>query len=279
MHYVMMNSQMVAAADALVSVTDRGFRFGDGVFETIAVHHGRPWQFGWHMGRLARGLAAVKIRCDVEKIENDCRKLLAKNAPKEAILRIQVTRGIGGRGYLPDENMAPTIIIETLPMPVIAETPVALWLSSYRKIPLQALPVQYKIAQGLNSTLTRIEAQENHCADGLQLNSSGDICETSSGNIFWLKNGILYTPALECGVLEGAVRAALIRLAPYPVREMRATLSDLETAEGVCITNTIWKALAVNNLRPQGWVWDSAGLAATLKSALMGDVGATAESA
>jgi len=133
---------------------------------------------------------------------------------------------------------------------------VMLWQSSYCKISSCALPVNAKLCQGLNSTLARMEAVENQCFDALLLNESGQICETSSGNIFWCKNGITYTPSLKCGILEGSTRAALLRLCP-DIREIEATYDDLAKADAVCITNVVWKALPVAGLNPVGVHWKS----------------------
>jgi len=74
------------------------------------------------------------------------------------------------------------------------------------------------------------------------------LCETSSGNLFWVKNDVLYTPMLSCGVLEGSMRAALMRLSPYPVREVASKLSELEKAQAVFITNALWPIIAITRI-------------------------------
>jgi len=274
MTYCIINNHLVPTENALISVEDRGFRYGDGVFETIAVHKGVPYQFDWHMARLIGGLGAIKIAFDVSSIKDLCRQLVAKNGVKSGILRIQVTRGIGSRGYLPDPahpKADASFVIETSPMPAISREPVALWQSHYQKISARALPVQYKLCQGLNSTLARLEAAENHCADALLINEHEQLCETSSGNIFWLKNEKLYTPSLDCGVLAGSTRAALLRLSPCPVVETDAGIDALAGAEAVFITNVVWGALAVGALFPQNIKWNSAGIAGKFHGLILAD--------
>ena len=192
MTYSIVNGRLVDAAEAVISIEDRGFRYGDGVFETIAVHGGVPYQFEWHMARLASGLQAVKISFPTESLRDHCRQLLKKNALADGILRIQVTRGAGSRGYLPETADA-TFAMETMALPPLPPKPVSLWQSTYRKISEHALPVRYKLCQGLNSTLARMEAAEHHCFDALLLNERGHPCETSSANLFWFKNATLYT--------------------------------------------------------------------------------------
>jgi branched-subunit amino acid aminotransferase/4-amino-4-deoxychorismate lyase len=247
---------MVKAGEAVISVEDRGFRYGDGAFETLMVQDGVPYQFEWHMARLAGGLSAIKIPFSVDDLHGHCRQLLKKNALKYGILRIQVTRGASGRGYLPGAAQ-PTFVIETSERSLPPSEAVSLWQSTEQKISVQALPVRYKLCQGLQSTLARIEAAEKQCFEALLLNEKGHVCETSSANLFWFKGGILYTPSLECGVLEGATRAAIMRLSPYPVHEVSVGIEALQNAEAVFITNTAWQVVAVNRLLPLGYQWDS----------------------
>lgn len=274
MPYVILNNQLIDAAKAVISVDDRGFRFGDGVFETIGVHGGVPYQFDWHAERLRKGLNAIKINANLHTLNEQCRKLLKENKVERGILRIQVTRGSGSRGYLPVSTTPPTILIETKPQPVIDGSHIALWISAIQKLSPQMLPVQYKLCQGLSSTLARMEADENHCADALLLNAKGEICETSSGNIFWVNNDILYTPALTCGVLEGAMRATVMRLSPYKVQETKATLEELRAASEVFITNAVWGILSVGALKPGTHTWPQTTIADSLRKALTADIDA-----
>lgn len=279
MTIIMLNGQPVTPEQAMVSVQDRGFRYGDGVFETIAIHKGVPYQFAWHMKRMERGLAAARINCDPGIFAKQCRQIISANKPEDGVLRIQVTRGVGSRGYLPDPNKPQvTSVIETMPLPAIPTQPVTLWLSGYERISERALPAGSKFCQGLNSTLARMDAQDNDCFDALQLNHSQQISETSSANIFWLKDGTLFTPSLECGAFDGSTRAALIRLSPYPVVEVAAGIDELSHAQGVFISNSVWKALAVKALQPGGMRWDSQNLAAEFNTLLLADRDAHSQS-
>ena len=259
MTHCIVNGQLIETTKARISLQDRGFRYGDGVFETLAVQNGVPYQFEWHMKRLEAGLNAIKIQYDSSHLADQCRQLLYQNDGHDGLLRIQITRGVGGVGYLPSSKSTPTVVIETSFMPPQERKTVALWQSSYSKISPRALPVNAKLCQG-NSTLARMEAAENNCFDALLLNETGQVCETSSGNIFWRTDGITYTPSLKCGVLEGSTRAALLRLCP-DIQEIEATVDELSKADAVCITNVVWKALAVETMMPGKTLWKSEELA------------------
>jgi aminodeoxychorismate lyase len=270
--HVMLNNRLIPAEKASIPLSDRGFRYGDGVFETIPVYAGIPYQFDWHMARLQRGLAAIKITCDTSPLREQCRELLEKNKVQDGLLRIQVTRGEGGRGYLPDPNAKPTSVIETLTMPEVPREPVALWLSGYEKISPKALPVTSKLGSALNSVLARLEAVEHHCAEALLLNSQGHITETGASNIFWLKNNLLYTPALTAGLLEGATRAAVLRLSPYKTKEVESGLESLKEADAVFLTNVVLRAFPVGALSPLGYGWHSEAVADQFNALLTEDI-------
>lgn len=272
MAYVIFNRLLLKENEIRISPQDRGFRYGDGVFDTMIVRNKKLYQFDWHLNRLARALHSTKIRFDAEELAGLCQKLLNANDFANGLLRIQVTRGIGGRGYLPEKDSAPTLLIETISSPEISKNPVSLWQSSYRKISQAALPVRFKLCQGLNSTLARLEAAENNCFDALMLDENNHISETSSANIFWFAGGELYTPALSCGALEGSMRAAVMRLSPYKIHEVAANIKSLQNAEAVFITNVAWKALAVSSLEPVGTGWESRELAQQVFNLLQEDI-------
>jgi branched-chain amino acid aminotransferase len=266
MAHIILNHTLVQAEKATVSIHDRGFRYGDGAFETIAIYDGVPYRFEWHMKRLAGSLEAIRINYDIISLWEECRNLLAANRVTHGLLRIQITRGSGGRGYLP-EPAEPTCVIETMLLSEIPTQPVALYGSSYAKIPAISLPAE-KLCQGLNSTLARMEAADYGCFDALMLGDKGYIAETSSANIFWLKDDILYTPALGCGAMAGSIRSAIIALSPYPVEEVQANITALANANAVFLTNVAWKALAVNQLKPAGLQWESTDAAMRFKTLL-----------
>jgi len=280
MSYCIVGGQLLKEESASIPIDDRGFRYGDSVFETIAVHAGVPYQYDLHITRLTAGLQALKIIFDTDRLKSQCQKLLKENSIQQGILRIQVSRGVGSTGYLPnpkDPRAGANHVIQTTPMPTTPQQPISLcqpislWMSSYQKISSASLPVQHKLGQGLNSVLARMEAAEYKCAEGLLCNQQQELCEASSGNLFWFKNGILYTPSLACGVLDGSTRHAVIRLSPYPVEEIRTQIETLRTAEAVFITNVVWKTLPIGFLRPEDWSWNSQPVAEQFHQLIQSD--------
>lgn len=262
MKYTYINGQWCLPEEADINVQERGFRFGDGVFESIRVQQGKPLFLSKHLARLQEGLRAVRITKPAEDIEKLCFEALQRNQFQDGVLRIYASRGIGSMGYRPAADISPTLVIETLWMPALLPKPLCLWVSSYERPSLKALPVNYKLAQGLNSTLARMEATDHECDEALMLNAAGDIAEASSACIFWQdKAGQIYTPALGCGALAGIGRAVLLE--NMKVQEGYYPLSALNNATSVILVSAVTGIRRVEALQPQGWRWESEALFAT----------------
>jgi len=240
MKYVFLNNKFVAEQDAAVSIQDRGFRFGDGIFETIKIHNSRAKDFPLHLLRLEEGLQELKISFDTSSLLDKVEQLIKKNKQAEGFLRIIITRGVGSRGYMPKDDITPTIVIETINTPNMKQQTSSLIVSPYKKIPLTCLPVNYKIMQGLNSSLAKITAKDQGFSDALLTNAKNEICETSSANIFLIRKGKIYTPNLESGVLRGVIREKIIN--NFKANEEKIKLRQLKKFDLIFITNVALEA-------------------------------------
>lgn len=273
MPFAYVNHAFVLAEEAQVSILERGFRFGDGIFETIRIFRSTPYQWESHLARINAGLQALRIPFDTETLFPLIQELIARNQQKDGFVRLSISRGIGSRGYLPvTTESSALLVIETTPAATVPEEAVPLWLSRYQKPAPEALPVACKLMQGVNPTLARMEAADNHCFEALQLGNQGQVCEGSSSNIFWVKEGVLHTPSLASGILAGTVREAVLRLSPLPVNEAIFTLDSLQTAEEVFMTNTAWLVLPVVSLAPLGWAWQAHSVASRLRTLIEEDM-------
>jgi branched-subunit amino acid aminotransferase/4-amino-4-deoxychorismate lyase len=253
-----LNGEFLPAADARVSVTDRGFRFGDGVFETIRHTRGQPYQWQLHLNRLDAGLAALRIAPPDVDWRTVANEMISRNGADDGFLRLAVTRGSGSKGYVPDAGITPTWVMEYLPPSALPTHPCKLWVTSIQRAPLAALPTNHKLAHGISNTLALLDAHENGCDEALMLSSANKLCEAASANLFWIKDNILFTPALSTGCLAGTTRDAILRLSPIPVQEVVAELDTLATAEAVFLSNTRLGIWPVQTLVPEGWEYDAA---------------------
>lgn len=257
--------------DARISIAERGFRFGDGVFETIRVQNKAFYQLDSHISRLRRGLEALKMDADTTALPEICRELLQRNKVKEGILRLSVSRGVGSTGYLPRVSGGVTLVVETLPLPAFPQKPVDVWIGSAHRVSNASLGGA-KTMQGLNSTLARMEAVEQGCFEALMLTDDETIGEGSSANIFWYRDGMLYTPDVRAGIVSGTIRGAVLRLSPYPVQTGVFTLQELLLAEEVFFTNVAWLVLPVREIKPLGKRVMAHGVSAQLRQLLIEDI-------
>ncbi|MES2677259.1 MAG: aminotransferase class IV [Pseudomonadota bacterium] len=248
MTHIFINNKIVLAHKATISVQDRGFRFGDGVFETCLIFGGKIYNWQAHQARLKAGLKAIKINFADKNLQQSCLQIIEKNKIQNGYLRINISRGVGSVGYLPQKNIQPTIVIETLPLNPQPKSPIKLCISTLQKPSLKSLPVNYKLSQGLNSTLAKLEAVEQNCFDAIILNNKKQICETSSANIFWIKDNILYTPHPDCGCLLGTIREKILELSPIKIKLAKAKITDLLNADEAFITNVAIGVLAVDKI-------------------------------
>lgn len=250
-----LNGRFIPSSEAMLPIADRGFRFGDGVFETIRLDAGVPYQWEVHISRFEAGLAALRITPPKVDWQETARRLIKKNKTTEGYLRIAVSRGVGSLGYLPDLGITANWAMEILPRSPREKESCTLWLSTLNRTTPQNLPAQFKLAQGIGSTLALLEARDHGADDALMLSSSGHISEAASGNIFWLKGDTFYTPPLATGCLMGTTRAAIMRL--FETKEVNAGIEDFLTAQAAFLCNVRHGIWPIASLMPQAKTFDT----------------------
>jgi len=232
MNHAFVNGEMLEISNARLPITDRGLRFGDGLFETIRVHRGVPYLWEHHMERLNEGLQALRIPLPAWDIKQQARAILIQNTTEEGILRIAITRGSGSQGYMPTGNKS-SLIIETQPLSPASTQ--SLWLSTYRRLSPHMLPSHCKTMQGLTSTLALLEAKEQGHDNALLLSAGGYVSESANANLFWRNDGRIYTPPFATGCVGGVTRRRIMELAP--ITEAQITFADLLEADAVALSN------------------------------------------
>jgi branched-chain amino acid aminotransferase len=240
--FAFVNNQIVPAPEAVVSVLDRGFLYGDGLFETIRVAAARLIGCGPHLARLAHGATRLGICLPhtPAEIEATALDLVQRNHLADGVVRIQVTRGPGTRGYSPQGATVPTLVITTHPSDAMREPPLR-WRLHTATLRLGAGDALsgLKTCNRLVSILARAEAEANGADEALLLNVAGEVVEAASANVFWIEHGDLYTPPLASGALPGVTRARVIELAGsrgMRVLEASGPRPRLLEAEGLFLT-------------------------------------------
>ena len=178
---VFLNGQFVPEEQAQVSVFDRGFLYGDGLFETLRVYAGRPFRWAQHLDRLKRGADFLNLRLPIppEELKKAAGQLIQQNQMPECILRLTVSRGVGPRGYSPRGAEQPVVVMSVHPAPVIdPQHPLAWHLAtSSIRVPAGAALANFKTCDKLVSVLARAEAEAQHCEEALLLNTKGEVAE------------------------------------------------------------------------------------------------------
>ncbi|HJO09985.1 MAG TPA: aminodeoxychorismate lyase [Verrucomicrobiota bacterium] len=235
-----------------IAANDRGFLYGDGLFETIRIHAQRPFLWEWHMIRFIDGAGSLQIPLpqSKESLLVNVQELAKLNSDPESVMRISLTRGAGERGYSVTGDEKPTLLITQHPLPTPPNKPLSL-VGTRARIAVGDPLSKVKSANKLISVLAKCEAAEQGADDGLILNSDGNVTETSSANLFCIKNNTLFTPPVSDGVLPGVSRRLVIDLASalgQTVREESVALDFLQLAEAVFVTSTTMGIIVVGQV-------------------------------
>ena len=257
---VNVNGALGAADAALISPLDRGFLFGDGVYETIRTYGGRPFLLREHLDRLRRSAEALDIDVAAAPIDAEreiARTLEAAGNPESAI-RVVLTRGRGPVGYDPAGCGPPTLVIHVRPCPAIPDAwrreGVDVAIVAVTRNATTAIDPAIKSSNLLNNFLAWREAHRLGAYEPILLNASGRIAEGASSNLFVVRDSRLRTPPLEDGLLEGITRAAVLRLAHedhLDSAEAPLRPDDLRRADEAFLTSTLKGVLPIR--RCDGW--------------------------
>lgn len=255
--HVYLNNKIVPASEAKISVFDHGFLYGDGVYETMRVYDGVVFMLDGHIQRLYRSASLIGL--DIPKNAADIKlaiyETLRANSLANAYVRLTVSRGYGPIGLDPALCEKPTFVImanefKNYPGAFYANG-IRLIIASTRRNLKEALNPRIKSLNFLNNILAKIEANRSDAYEAVMLNSEGCLTEGAISNIFFVADDILYTPSIDCGILDGITRALVIEIAVrngITIREGRFTPDELYGADEVFITNTTMEVMPVSRV-------------------------------
>lgn len=238
-----------------LSVLDRGFQYGDGLFETLRIRNGQAQHWQRHMARLTNGcqrldIAMPDVECMRREAESLCRTFLDENGDTQGVLKITITRGSGGRGYAVTDVHEPTrvLAVSSAPAPSAHHVTqgIKLRLCNMRLGDNPAL-AGIKHLNRLEQVLARAEWDDPDIAEGLLLDNNNNVVEGTMSNLFCVqthegKQPMLLTPALtRCGV-RGVTRDRILEAASQldiHYQEIDMQLGDLQQASEVFISNSL----------------------------------------
>ncbi|MBI4948940.1 MAG: aminotransferase class IV [Deltaproteobacteria bacterium] len=246
------NGKFVSEEKASISVFDRGFSYGDGLFETIRARDGKPLLLAEHLQRLRAGAQTIRLpkKALNTLLVNIDEKLIARLlkanglTDNESYVKIIVTRGVDRGGHLPSSGLNPTVIIMTKPLdPAFLERVRAKGLkAALIRGFAPALPT-IKSLNYLSNVLARMEADDAGADEGLFTTPKGRVTEGTSTNLFIVLKGILRTPLLaKEALLPGTTRDAVMGIARengITVTEGIVSVAGLLACEEAFLTNAI----------------------------------------
>ena len=241
------NQTIKPAREAAISVFDHGLLYGDGVFEGLRFYNNKTFMLQAHLQRLQNSAVGIDLQLpySTEQIATAIEQLVDAYPDDSGYLRLVVTRGEGSLGIDPRKCARPNLFIIADELAVMDLTDplqgVSLHLAQTRRTPAQCLNPRVKSLNYLNNILARIEANHAGCDEALMLNTEGYVSEGSVDNIFIVVDGVLTTPPLADGMLEGITRAVVIDVATaagISCEQVSLRVSDLQQAEECFLTGT-----------------------------------------
>ncbi|WP_050181819.1 aminodeoxychorismate lyase [Domibacillus robiginosus] len=251
--FTYVNGQIVPNSEVRISPFDHGFLYGIGVFETFRTYNGTPFLLDEHLNRLNKSLQELQIDLYISRDEvlDILMQLKRANGWSDAYIRFNVSAGEGDIGLQTVPYQKPNVIVfqkELAPAGPMTEKR-GIWLETRRNRPEGKS--RLKSHHYLNNIFGKREAGSDPAIEGLFLTENGFVAEGVVSNVFWTKEGTLYTPALQTGILNGITREFVMDIARdtnLQVEEGLYTRAEAEAADEVFVTNSIQEIVPLQAL-------------------------------
>jgi len=248
-----LNGRFCPIAEACVSIEDRGFQFGDGVYEVVVVRGGQMFLPEQHMRRLRRSAAAIGLQYDFDNqpLEPVMLEGLTRSGITDAMIYVQITRGAAPRSHSFAEGMTPTVVMTFKPIPAVPE--------EHRRRGVDLMTTSdnrwarcfIKAITLLPNVLAKNEANRRGFYDAVFVTNGGEVRESTSANIFLVSNGTLKTPLRDESVLHGITQDFILQCATaiaLPFEECRVHVDELQRADEVFLSSTTIEILPVTSI-------------------------------
>ncbi len=251
---VWIDGAFVEPEHACVSVFDRGFLYGDSVFETLRTYGGRPFSLEQHLERLEESARRVWIELPLDRkgLAREVVRAVRRSGYAECYVRLMVTRGVGALGLDPQHAVHPCRVLLVGPL---VRPPESFYSEGVSVITFETAragdatqAAGAKIGNYLVAVLANREAARVGAKEALICDSSGRVVEGATSNVFWFSDGAVHTPPLEAGILPGITRAHVLEVS----RQLGLRVvyrvphkSDLQQAQEVFISSSIRELVPV----------------------------------
>ncbi len=240
-------------SEAKISIEDRGFQFGDSLYEVIAIYNGQPFLLPQHIQRMRIGADAIHLAYDFDKdpLEPIILEGITLSGIQDAYVYIQITRGTAPRAHAIPDGLTPTVIMTFKPMPIVA--------AQQRRQGLRVVTLRddrwancyIKATTLLPNILAKNEALRRGYDDAIFVASDGSVRECTSANIYTVNDGSIVFPPRTHSVLHGITQGFLMLCAKdagIGIQEARIDVAALHASDEVFMSNTMVEVLGVTSI-------------------------------
>jgi len=254
---VLFNEETVEESKVSLQDCLRGFLYGDGIFETLRARNYRIFRWKEHWNRLKKGvkLCNLEIRKDMKIFEEEIISLLEENNLKDAYIRVNIWRREPSH-FDPGNKKGTNFLVisrKFKPYPEkLYKKGVRCFVSKNFSKNEHSVLTYIKSFNYMENILARQEAKRNFCDDSILLNSKGNIAEATTSNIFFVKNGIVFTPDIKCGLLPGITRKLIFEICSQcgiKLKEGHFFSAGLKKADEIFLTNTLMGIMPVSEVK------------------------------
>ena len=255
-NFIFLNGRIVPDTDAYISSADRGFLYGDGIYETLRSYSGKPFKLSDHLERMRHSAKQLRISFSYtnEDIGKWINELIERNCSQDAYIRITLSRGSGGGRLQMDDNIEPTTLIQVKPFSPydskLYDEGMSLVVSDYKRS-TTCLISRYKSTNLLQSILRKEEAKKKSAHEAIILNTDSYVAECVVSNIFMVSDGNVITPSLDTNILPGITRKTVLDICSntgIPVSEEHFMVERLLKSDEVFITNSLMEIMPVSKI-------------------------------
>lgn len=252
MSFVLYQDQVVKREDVQIDLEDRGYHFGDGIYEVVRIYEGQAFTAKEHFERFFQSAEKIdmKVPYGQEQFISLMEELIEKNSIGEGIVYLQMTRGASPRNHLYDRSSSPIITGFAREIASVEEKlqkGIDVWMTK----DIRWLRCDIKTLNLLGNIMAKREAADNDCYEAVQ-HRDGTVTEGSSSNFFIVKDNALHTHPATNLILNGITRQVVLKLAGelgIPVVEEAFTLDDVKAASEAFITSTTSEVMPVNHIK------------------------------
>ncbi len=242
--------EFVPLKEARVSVTDRGFVFADGVYEVIAVYHGRAFRLDEHLARLAASANAIHLLLPVDhgQLENIIKTGLGQSGFQEAQVYLQATRGAAPRSHAFPSEVKSNLVVTFRPLHPVSDEIRKKGVAVITTEEIRWNRCDIKSIALLPNVLAKQKAIEEDAFEAIWVTTEGIVYEGAASNLFMVRDGEVCTPPKSGKILSGITREVVLQCArdlALPVSETPLRIEEVLKADEVFLTSTTMEVLGV----------------------------------